>query len=182
MKNTNSFPILSQLAQTTLSSGRRLATRARRISKDIAASKRSIASYRSKLEFHRERISKLQKEADEIIKFTAPKEVISLRKEPVLVDLESEPETSLPLNGDLVWSQEDQEFLNSLMKTPEYTPGVDILCYETAWDYPELFPDLTSVLNGFGENPEWENLDMLMTDSQMPILKTLEQNGGMDTC
>lgn len=153
MKSIQDYCKALGVSASTLLSARRLATRGHRISKDISYCQERISCLTVEINSQEERILKLQEEARLITEFTAQRAEIIQRVEPVL-EKEKEIkkgriETNLQSNGDPQWSQDDLDWLSSLMITPDATTSQDLLCYETAWEMPELFPDQASELDGY---------------------------------
>jgi len=91
------------------------------------------------------------------------------------------PETTLPSNFVTVSSDDEPEWLNSLMLTPEHGITTDILCSETPFQSPHRFIGQSSMSNGFMDPQELASLDELMNSFPTPILKTPARSGGMDT-
>jgi hypothetical protein len=188
MKSMKSLSERFNLSPSTISSVRRLQTRLHRISKVISNSNNVLELLSAKIKYHNELISKLQEEALAITEHIALKKGTSLsgesstpviKTEPVIVILDDE--TNCSLNSEPPWDEAALESLNLLLMSPEPTDTVDLLCYETLSPSPELSTDLRSTWNGYVETQESGNLVELMNNIPMPISKSPELSGGMDT-
>lgn len=184
MKSIKEYCDALGLSPNTLLSERRLATRAHRISKDIAHYQSAIASHNLKINCLREAILKLLKEEELITEFTALKGMILSKKDLVLEEQKLEQdrriETSLLGNGDWHLNEDDLEFLNSLMPTQESTIGPDIHCSETLLAMPPPSHVQTYMFDGSMVLPEPESQERPMKNCQRLISKSPVPNGGPD--
>lgn len=78
-------------------------------------------------------------------------------------------------------SDDDSEWLNSLMQDQGFMDTLDISCLETPLPSPLPSNGLASTSNGFMDLPDQVSLEEHMSAFQTPILRTPGPNGGMDT-
>lgn len=171
------------LALSTISSVKRLASRERRISKDILSLEKDVESHLSKIKLIQERISRLHEERLLIIEHIAPKittsskEVISIPASP---EVDEHVMSSLK-NIEAVLEMDDEEFWNSLGVIPEPMDLADMYCLETLSPVRSPLNVQTFMWNGYMGLQDLGNQEKPMNDCLKHTSKTQEPNGGMDT-
>lgn len=91
------------------------------------------------------------------------------------------PEMNCTLNTEVISSDDEPDWFNSLIHTQDVSDFPDITCSETPFLFQNLLNDPASPSNGFTDFQEWANHDMLTRNSLQHTSRTQGPSGGMDT-
>ena len=151
------------------------------ISKVIWSLGQEIDCHLSKIQSLRKRTSNLEEELRRRQETIAVRRILTpspMVRSPAIQDLEAYPETNSTWNTKGVWNQEDQDWVNSLIDSPEFMDSPDITCNETMLEACPSSPGPISQLNGSSAHQGVESREELTRNYPMPSSRIQGPNGG----
>lgn len=188
--STPTSEVLLKLTAAMQLLAERLETQEHLISRDMFSFTSGLNSKLARIDLTLDAISKCLMVLHDKIEHIVVKEEITGNTETVqsppvpapavpIIDL---TETNSPPSLFQPWTEEDKDWLDSLMNSPEHTTSVDINCYETVLGTPKRLRDPILKYGGTMEHLVQGSPEKRTSGYQVHISRSPERSGGMGTC